>query len=148
MAKGLGAIMAQVKIAEEKERLSKGEGVECPLCGREMEGSGVGWFCYGGPPHRGQCEMLLPLLEAFHELPWDDRPVGHPCNDFQGQTLAAIVDRNGPRILAELTTTRGHGGKTNLRIFESEGVEPSEIPELVRGLGWTFMDWVHEAINQ
>ena len=45
MAKGLGAIMAEVSMAQAKARIGAGESISCPLCGQEMEFNGCAWFC-------------------------------------------------------------------------------------------------------
>ena len=37
MAKGLGAIMAAVSMADEKAGIEKGETLSCTRCGHEME---------------------------------------------------------------------------------------------------------------
>ncbi len=149
MARGLGAIIAEIQMAETARRISAGEVLQCPLCGGPMENDGAGWFCYNQKP-ANVCPELEALIDAFYENAPPEIKADGGVEPHQGQIIAAIVEPgNPPRLLAELRTVRGPGGKTNLRAGRSldawNEVDDADLPELVQRYDWTWMEWTQRG---
>lgn len=126
MAKGFGAIMAEVALAEKKWLLESADTVLCPLCGGIMTNDGAGWFCYqAGTPNDSKCPQAV--LRGWL---YDD--------SIQGQVLAIVADQESdpPVILAECRAVRGGGGRTNIRVSAVEFGRDAEVPEWISKHGW------------
>jgi len=136
MAKGLGGIMAAGELAQKAQAIADLEVPTCPLCGGSMENDGAGWFCYNQKP-----ENVCPEIGRADEAYRHRQNGGGYADDFQGQTLAAIVIGN--ELIARLSTVRGPCGKTNLRIWNDQCAD-EDIPELAVKYGWTWQDWLAE----
>lgn len=138
MSKGLGAILAHNKMLEDMERIEKGDGIACPLCGQIMSFNGCAWFCYADrcTPFRDQ------LFEAFKK---ETKGFG-AYDNFQGLILAAIIsttDNAHSTIVAEFRTVRGGGGKTNFAVMASLFGPPKEmVPGIIRNGEWNWQEWV------
>lgn len=135
MAKGLGQILAQIRMDETKRRLASLESIACPFCGQEMDNIvGNTWFCYGGPPHEEKCSML-PLIEYALGGSWE----------AQGRMVAAVVV--GGKPVVEVYVLRGGGGYSNLSVSPASVIEAQEVPGLIAKHGWTFLDEVASLVK-
>jgi hypothetical protein len=132
MAKGLGAILAANKLADEKARIESGKSVACPLCGHEMEFNGCAWFCYAEECSTTR-QTIFDEYRKQHSYPG-------AYEDFQSVMLAAIVEDN--KILVEFRTVRGGGGRTNFKVQEGEGVDRASVANLIKNGEWLWLEWI------
>lgn len=150
MAKGLGAIIAEVALDQKRRALDSLEAPACPLCGEPMENDGAGWFCYSDPK-TGKCPKLGELRDAMYAHAGEEFIWNGGTNDtFQFQEFGYILDQTGekPVILASLFTVRGGSGRTNLKIRTYGDVRDADIPELIQRHGWMFWDWVEPICHK
>lgn len=132
MARGLGAIMALVAMAQKEIAIKNLEAPACPLCGGAMQNDGAGWFCYNG--ENNQCPEIGHAGDLYRKA-----GAGY-ADEFQGETLAAIVEDGQPVV--RLKTVRGPNAKTNLRIFAE--IPDEEIPAFIATREWVWQDWLSE----
>ena len=127
MAKGFGAIMAEVELAKKKRLLERADTVLCPLCGGIMTNGGAGWFCYqAGTPNDSKCPQVVLKGWLYNN------------EGIQGEILAIVADVTSepPVILAECRAVRGGGGRTNIKVSAAEFGRDAEVPEWISKHGW------------
>jgi len=141
MAKGLGAIMAQVELDSRRARIKRGETVICPLCGQEMEYNGAAWFCRSYRDDRGEHRACIVndtrIWRAFC-----NPDEGRWADDWQrGTVLAAILGDDG-RPVVVLDVVRGRNGYDALRVTEWGYDHQLDVAAIVRDGQWVWQDWV------
>ncbi len=140
MAKGFGAIMAEVAAAKNATIMGAAGTVLCPLCGKPMELSPMvsAWFCYDGSEMGERKCTAIPALEAFY---------GGSCAT-QGQVLGVIAERltsGGPVILVELMAVRGGFGRTNIKVAPTTEASAVTVPTFCRTYEWLLSDAAEAA---
>jgi hypothetical protein len=133
--------MAEASMMETLARVKAGKTVLCPLCGHEMQHNGAAWFCRSGEGRDpGPCD----LSQAFDA--YCDPNEGRWSDDWQRTALAAVV-LPGPKVVVELRVVRGFGGRDNLRVSGTCGVNDAEVPSLITRHGWTWQEWMPEEVK-
>ena len=147
MAKGLGAIYAQIAKQREQSAIDKNEKPVCPLCGTGMTLEMGGWFCRSAPPDNTGVERpCISKFETEIRSAFCHADDDNWIDDWQGATIAAIVINGKPAI--ELHTTRGGFGRTNLRLSsykDDQWIEVSDkdMPIVISENEWIWMDWAY-----
>jgi hypothetical protein len=110
-----------------------------------MEHELGGWFCRSEDDDYGGQRPCVFRAKKGVEKEFYAQGLGHLSrDDFQGQTLAAIIKDGEP--LVELVTIRGRGGRTNLRLWSD--ISDHDLPELCADGEWTWMDWAYPFRHQ
>lgn len=137
MAKGMGNLLVLVLGQIHPTPV---DAVACPLCGKPMDFDRmIGmWWCYDDSPNGDRkCTGLTSLREIFYRnADQDTRDNGSPLDQFQWQTFAAYLVNGVPAGYA--TTTRGGGGKTNLRV---SALPEHTADEMHLDGYWVFVEW-------
>jgi hypothetical protein len=135
MARGLGAIMAEVKMAEARDRIERGDSIVCPVCGAEMEFNGCVWLCY-------EDNMPDDLRIAAEAAGFN--PAAYYPHDGGIDVLAVVWDGENVRAILRPARDKGHFGGW---LFEAaDPDEKGDVPALVREYGLLWAEWAPDRL--
>jgi len=146
MAKGLGAMLAELEIAASMAKCNEGMLVLCPLCGEEMAYNGVVWYC-NNPVHEewlnDHSEAAYRYQKSGHPVFWRDLNTSRHNRywDPEMQGLIIAMTETGWAF----STRRGGRGLTNFVVDSPDGWRHEDPETRCRPPAledWKFAEWV------